>query len=60
MFLPLLIFTVFTLLAAAGAFWIGTAQRSLATGIGLGLGTLLFMAGILAVLVFYLWPKLGG
>ncbi len=60
MLLPLVIFTAFTLLATAGAFWIGKAQHSLAMGIGLGLGTLLFMFGILALLVFYIWPLLEG
>lgn len=56
MLLPLVIFTSFTLLATAGAFWIGKAQRSIAMGIALGLGTLLFMLGILALLTLYIWP----
>lgn len=60
MLLSLVIFTIFTLLATAGAFWIGKAQHSLATGIALGLTTLLFMAGILGLLVFYVWPRLEG
>ncbi len=58
MFLPLLIFSIFTLLATSGAFWIGKAQHSLKAGVIAGLSTLLFLGSVLATLYFWVWPML--
>ena len=58
MALPLLIFIVFTLLFAAGVFWIGKTHKSLPFAIAMTLLTLAFMGGILAFLALWLWPQM--
>jgi uncharacterized membrane-anchored protein len=60
MILPLLLFFIFTALATGGAYWIGSAQRSRSFGLGLALGTFLFMAAIFAVLALWVWPMMAG
>ncbi|MCH9649154.1 MAG: hypothetical protein K0U98_13020 [Deltaproteobacteria bacterium] len=58
MILALVVYVVFSLLAAAGAFWIGQSQRSRSAGVWAAVLTLVFMGSLLAVVTLAVRPLL--